>query len=127
MGKRILLAEDEPNIVESIRFLLTRAGYEVSVCETGRHALNEALEAPPDVVVLDVMLPEMDGFEVLRNLRADHRGKAVPVLVLTAKGQREDRDRALETGANLFISKPFANSELVDAVGQLAQMNHEAR
>ncbi len=120
MQKRILLAEDEPNIVESIRFVLTRAGYDVSVCNTGRKALHETLETTPDVVVLDVMLPEMDGFEVLRNLRADARGRLVPVLILTAKGQREDRDRALETGANMFISKPFANSELVDAVGQLA-------
>ncbi len=120
MAKRVLLAEDEPNIVESIRFLLDRAGHDVSVCDNGRMALESTLESPPDVLVLDVMLPGMDGFEVLRHLRADGRAEGLPVLVLTAKGQREDRERALEAGADLFITKPFSNADLVDAVHQLA-------
>lgn len=120
MAKQVLLAEDEPNIVESLRFLLGRAGFDVVACEDGRSALETALDARPDVMVLDVMLPEMDGFEVLRQLRADRHAGNVPVLMLTAKGQREDRERAMRAGADMFITKPFANSDLVSAVEQLA-------
>ena len=120
MPKRVILAEDEPNIVESLRFLLARAGFEVGVCESSQRALDTVLADPPDVLVLDVMLPELDGLEVLRQMRAHDRGQSVPVLMLTAKGQREDRERAIEAGANLFITKPFSNAELVAAVEELA-------
>lgn len=120
MSKRVLLAEDEPNIVESLSFLLQRAGYDVVVEIDGRKALDNALKESPDVMILDVMLPEMDGYEVLRKIRADDRAKSIPVLMLTAKGQREDRRVAMECGADLFITKPFANAELVAAVEQLA-------
>ena len=120
MTKQVLLAEDEPNIVESLTFLLERAGFEVSVATDGRTALDHALDRTPDVLVLDVMLPELDGYEVLRQLRSDHRGKDLPVLMLTAKGQREDRETALRNGADLFMTKPFANAEITAAVEQLA-------
>ena len=120
MSKRVLLAEDEPHIVESLSFLLERAGFEVKVTADGQSALDAALAETPDVLVLDVMLPELDGYEVLRHLRADPRSADLPVLMLTAKGQREDRETALECGANLFITKPFANSDIVRAVRQLA-------
>lgn len=120
MVKRVLLAEDEPNIVESLRFLLERAGFEVSVRSNGREALELALSEAPDVVVLDVMLPALDGFEILRRMRADPRGRAVPVIMLTAKGQSEDRATALESGADRFITKPFANAEIVRAVSEAA-------
>ena len=120
MTKRVLLAEDEPNIVESLTFLLERAGFDVSVATDGRSALETALELNPSVLVLDVMLPELDGYEVLRGLRADPRGADLPVLMLTAKGQREDRETALECGANAFMTKPFANAEITAAVQQLA-------
>lgn len=120
MNKRVLVAEDEPNIVESLTFLLERAGFDVSVETDGRQALQAATASPPDVMVLDVMLPEMDGYEVLRQLRADRRAGSLPVLMLTAKGQREDRDTALDCGADLFMTKPFANAEIVDAVRRLA-------
>ena len=121
MTKRLLLAEDEPNIVESLTFLLDRAGFEVTVKTDGRQALNAALDDVPDVLILDVMLPELDGYEVLRQLRSDRRTNELPVVMLTAKGQREDRDTALECGADLFITKPFANSEIIAAVKQLAR------
>ena len=120
MAKRVLLAEDEPNIVESLRFLLGRAGFTVEACDNGRIVLERALTETPDVIVLDVMLPEMDGFEILRRLRAERQGIDLPVLMLTAKGQREDRERAIRAGADMFITKPFANSDLVAAVEQLA-------
>ena len=120
MIKTVLLAEDEPNIVESLTFLLERAGFEIKVANDGRQALNTALEQLPAVLVLDLMLPELDGYEVLRRLRADPRGEKLPVLMLTAKGQRIDRETALECGADLFMTKPFANSEITAAVVELA-------
>lgn len=120
MVKRVLIAEDEPNIVESLTFLLERAGFEVAVESDGPKALAAALQRRPDVLILDVMLPELDGYEVLRQLRADPRSKSLPILILTAKGQREDRETALSSGADLFITKPFANAEVVAAVERLA-------
>lgn len=120
-SKRILLAEDEPNIVAPLQYLLHRAGYEVDVQGDGHDALQAALTDQPDVMVLDVMLPGINGFEILRRLRDDPRSCDLPILMLTAKGQREDRERALKIGADLFVTKPFANAELIAAVDQLAQ------
>ena len=120
MTKTVLLAEDEPNIVESLTFLLERAGFAISVASDGRQALELALELQPAVLVLDLMLPELDGYEILRQLRADPKGKNLPVLMLTAKGQRIDRETALECGADLFMTKPFANAEITAAVTKLA-------
>lgn len=120
MMKRVLLAEDEPNIVESLTFILERSGFEVGVTTTGRQALEQAQTETPDILILDVMLPEMDGYEVLRRLRADARTKSLPILMLTAKGQREDRETALSCGADMFVTKPFVNSDLIAAVKKLA-------
>lgn len=119
MTKRVLLAEDEPNIVESLTFLLDRAGFEVAVETDGRRALDAALDDVPDVLILDVMLPELDGYEVLRQLRSEKRTDKLPVIMLTAKGQQEDRETALACGADLFITKPFANAEVIAAVKKL--------
>ncbi|MCY4221338.1 MAG: response regulator [Thiotrichales bacterium] len=120
MAKRVLLAEDETNIAVSIAFLLERAGFEVTVENDGRKALDSVMANAPDVVVLDVMLPGLDGYEILHRLRADRRGASLPVLMLTAKGQREDREMALKCGADLFMTKPFSNAEIVSAVRRLA-------
>lgn len=123
MAKRVLLAEDEANIAESIAFLLERAGFEVTVENDGRRALDSVMADVPDVLVLDVMLPGLDGYEILRTLRSDRRGESLPVLMLTAKGQREDREMALKCGADLFMTKPFSNAEIVSAVRTLADGN----
>jgi DNA-binding response OmpR family regulator len=120
MPRRVLLAEDEPNIVESLTFLLERSGFEVVSETDGARALASVQADPPDVLVLDVMLPSLDGLEILRSLRADPRCAHVPVLMLTAKGQREDRENALSNGANMFVTKPFSNAELIAAVKELA-------
>ena len=120
MPDRVLLAEDEPNIAELLSFLLGRAGFEVETATDGNAALAAALAAQPAVVILDVMLPGLDGLEVLRRLRADPRGRGLRILVLTAKGQRADRQAAIDGGADMFISKPFANEELLAAVRRLA-------
>ena len=120
MTTRVLLAEDEPNISTSLTFLLERAGHEVKVETDGDKALETALSGWPAILVLDVMLPSLDGYEILRRLRDDVRTKNLPVIMLTAKGQREDRETAIKCGANLFITKPFSNAEIVDAIKDLA-------
>jgi DNA-binding response OmpR family regulator len=120
MPKRVLLAEDEPNIAELLRFLLARAGFDVQTESDGEAALASALASPPSVVILDVMLPGLDGLEVLRRLRLDPRGRALRTIVLTAKSQRADRKAAMDGGADLFITKPFSNDELIAAVRRLA-------
>jgi DNA-binding response OmpR family regulator len=126
MAYRVLLAEDEPNIVESLSFLLERAGFEVNALGDGSAALEFALSKQPQVMILDVMLPGMDGFEVLRRLRADPGGKDLPVIMLTAKGQREDREAALEIGADVFITKPFSNAEVIGSVERLCGGHRDA-
>jgi DNA-binding response OmpR family regulator len=116
MPKLVLLAEDEPNIIESLTFLLERAGFAVAAEQDGQAALEAALSGKPDLIILDVMLSGIDGFEILRRLRADAACGTTPIIMLTAKGQREDREAALREGANLYITKPFSNAELIEAV-----------
>lgn len=120
MTARVLLAEDEPNIVESLTFLLERAGFSVEAKMDGEKTLEAISAEPPDLLILDVMLGGIDGFEVLRRVREDQRCKTLPVIMLTAKGQREDREAAFEFGADLYITKPFSNAEVISAVQRLA-------
>lgn len=120
MPKRVLLAEDEPNIAMSLQFLLDRAGYDVRVQENGAAALAEARKDPPDVLILDVMLPDLDGLQILKAVRADAAVKSLPILMLTAKGAKETQETALSAGADAFITKPFANTEVLAVVERLA-------
>jgi DNA-binding response OmpR family regulator len=121
MGAKVLIVEDEPHIVESLSFLLSREGFSIASCGDGAAAMERMLADPPDVLVLDAMLPGLNGFEILRRLRADPKLADLAVLMLTAKGQKRDRRVAEESGANLFMTKPFSNSEVVDAVKRLAK------
>lgn len=114
--KRVLVIEDEPNISEAIRFILTRGGWQVEVEADGLAALHRLRAAPPDALILDLMLPDMDGFDVLRQLRAETRTRDLPVLMLTAKGQSTDRDLAARLGVTRFMTKPFANADVVAAL-----------
>jgi len=115
----VLIAEDEPSILESLEFILRRAGWLVSAVTDGDAALEGVRRLRPRVVLLDVMLPKRSGFDVLKLLRADSELHTIPVLILTAKGQQQDRRIALELGADAFVTKPYANAEVVDAVRQL--------
>lgn len=116
----IMLVEDEPHIIESLTFLLNREGFEVTALSDGEVAYASILEKVPDVLVLDVMLPGLTGFEILRRIRNDPDLEALPVLMLTAKGQRRDRETAEGAGANRFMTKPFSNADLIAAVKALA-------
>lgn len=119
MTVTVLIAEDEQNIAESLRFILERAGCEVRHASDGEEALIQARDAKPDVLVLDVMLPSLNGFDVLKTIRADTALKEIAVLVLTAKGQSHDRQTADALGADAFMTKPFANADIVAEVLRL--------
>lgn len=118
---KILLIEDEPNIVEAIRFLLTRDGWNVQTHNDGGDAQAMIERHKPDILVLDVMLPNKSGFDILRDLRASTAYGDLPVLMLTARGQAKDRDMAMAAGADAYMSKPFSNAEVVEQINQLAQ------
>jgi two-component system OmpR family response regulator len=119
MGERVLLIEDEPNIIEAIRFILSRDGLAVDTHSDGSTALQAIKAKAPDMVILDVMLPNRSGFEILRDLRAVSETEKLPVLMLTARGQKKDREMAERFGANQFMTKPFSNSEMLNTVRQL--------
>lgn len=121
MGKRVLLIEDEPNIIEAISFILSRDGWTVHTHQDGQTAMDKVRAFPPDLIILDVMLPGRSGFDILRDLRADPVGTAIPVMMLTARGQDKDRDLALRLGANHFMTKPFSNAEVRDHVRNLIE------
>lgn len=120
MEKRVLLIEDEPSIIEAIRFILTRDGWSVQTHSNGITAAERVREGPPDVVILDVMLPGRSGFDILEDLRADPATAGLPILVLTARGQSADRDRAERSGASRYMTKPFSNADILAAVNALA-------
>ena len=121
MIKRVLIVEDEPNIVESLSFVLTRDGFVASSALDGEAAVQRLRSDPPDVVILDLMLPKLNGFEVLKIAKSDPRLKTIPVMVLTAKGQAQDRRLAEEIGADAFMTKPFSNREIVQEMRRLTR------
>ena len=116
MAGRVLVVEDEPDIRELLAFHLEREGFLVTRASTGGEGLRQARATPPDLVILDLMLPEMDGLEVCRRLRADAGTAALPVIMLTAKGDEVDRVVGLEIGADDYIVKPFSPKELLARV-----------
>ena len=114
--KSILLIEDEQNILEALSFILRRAGWNVYTHSNGNDANEVINKLKPAVVVLDIMLPGKSGFDVLRDLRSSEVGHKTPVMILTARGQEKDRDAAKILGADLFMTKPFVNSEVLNAI-----------
>ena len=119
MGQRILIVDDEPNIVSSLEYLMTREGFEVEVAADGEAALKAVQEKPPDLVLLDIMLPKVNGFEVCEKLRADPRCQGTKIVMLTAKGRQVDSARGIAAGADLYVTKPFSTRELVAQVKRL--------
>ncbi|HLS68219.1 MAG TPA: response regulator [Kiloniellales bacterium] len=112
--RRLLVVEDEANIVEALSYVLQRAGFRVDTVSDGDEALHRLKRETFAAVVLDIMIPGMNGFEILRAVRADPRLAELPIIVLTARGQAKDREMAEEIGASAFITKPFSNAELVE-------------
>lgn len=120
MAKKVLVIEDEPNIVEAISFILSRDGWDVSTHANGETAADTIRGGTPDVLILDVMLPGRSGFEILQELRGEDATADLPVLMLTARGQKKDRELATRLGVTRFMTKPFANAEVLEAVRELA-------
>lgn len=120
MPGRVLLIEDEPNIIEAIRFILSRDGWRVDTHSDGRTALDTIRSRTPDVVILDVMLPNRSGYDILHDLREDTEFSKLPVLLLTARGQKKDRELAEKLGATRYMTKPFSNHEILETVRELA-------
>jgi DNA-binding response OmpR family regulator len=110
----VLLVEDEQNIAEAMRFILTRDGWRVSHVADGSMVMDRLRADPPDLLILDHMLPGLSGLEILVALRADPLTRHLPVMMLTARGR--DRDLATQAGADRFVSKPFSNTELLAEV-----------
>ena len=119
MAARILIVDDEPAIVLSIEFLLKNEGYETAVARNGCEALQQAAAFVPQLLVLDVMLPEVDGFEVCRQLRSDPAHTELKILLLSARGRAEEIERGVRLGADAYMTKPFATRDLVAKVRAL--------
>lgn len=117
--RRVLLIEDEPNIIEAIRFILSRDGWRVDTHADGKTAVEAVRMRSPDLIILDVMLPNRSGYDILNDLRDAEETQDVPVLMLTARGQKKDRELAQRLGANRFMTKPFSNGEILDTVREL--------
>lgn len=116
MQKTIAIVEDEPFIIEALSFLLEREGFAIRTVSDGAAALDFIKESEPDLVILDIMLPNVSGMKILEDIRANETLGKLPVLMLTAKGQKKDKQAAESAGVSLFMTKPFANDELIQNV-----------
>ena len=116
MGKKILLVEDEKNIILGVRTCLDAVGYEVEIAENGELAMEAIERSHPNLILLDLMLPKFDGFEVLETLKSKPETSSIPIVVLTAKAEEEDRQKALGLGADAYMTKPFRPQELWDVL-----------
>jgi twitching motility two-component system response regulator PilG len=114
--KKILIVEDEESLLKLESILLTSKGYEVQGVGDGRAALEAISRSKPDLVLLDIMLPEIDGFEVCRRIKEDDETKHIPVIMLTAKKSREDMARGEQVGADWYITKPFKSAMVIETI-----------
>jgi len=121
MAGKVFLVEDEPHIVEALSFLLEREGWQVTAHSNGATAAEVAGQLVPDIVILDIMLPNKSGIEILKEIRANAATCEKPVLMLTAKGQARDRAAAQAAGVSKFMTKPFSNREIIDTVRSLVK------
>jgi DNA-binding response OmpR family regulator len=117
--KTILIADDEPNIVISLEYLLQRDGYRVLVARDGQEALDAIAAGPPDLVLLDVMLPRVSGFEVCQTVRENPALAGMPIVMLTAKGREIEVSKGMALGANAYVTKPFSTQELLAQIHAL--------
>jgi DNA-binding response OmpR family regulator len=116
MTRRILIVDDEPNIVASLEFLMRGDDYDVRVARNGEEALVLAERFRPDLVLLDVMMPQRSGFEVCRRIRENPALRDMKIVMLTARGRDVERDKGLKSGANAYVTKPFSTKELMITV-----------
>lgn len=121
MSEKVLIVDDEPHIVTSLRFLMQQAGLEIITCDDGLIALDVIRKQRPQLVLLDVMLPTMDGLQVLKALRDDPDTCHIKIIMLTAKGRADDIEQGMNAGADLYITKPFSTRSLMNDVRKLLE------
>ena len=119
MANKILVVDDEPNIVLSLEFLMKRAGFQVRTASDGEAALSAVAAERPDLMLLDVMMPRKNGYEVCQAVRANPDWKGIRIIMLTAKGREVEREKGLALGADDYITKPFSTQEVVERVREL--------
>ena len=119
MAKKVLIADDELNIVTALEFLLQKSGYEVMAAPNGEEALKQIESFAPDLVLLDVMMPRISGYEVCRRMRERADWKHIKIIMLSAKGREAEVSKGVSLGADLYVTKPFSNNELVGKIGEL--------
>jgi len=110
---RVLVVDDEPDLIHILEFGLKAAGYQVDIAADGQEGLKKARETRPDIILLDLMLPKLDGYKVCRLLKFDERYRQIPIIILSARTQEGDQTLAKEMGANRFITKPYEFSEIL--------------
>ena len=125
MPKKILAVDDEKHIVRLVQINLVKEGYEVTTATNGREALESVAASRPDLIVMDVMMPEMDGFEALQKLKDNSETANIPVIMLTAKAQDADVFKGWQSGADLYLTKPFNPSELLTFVRRIFESQAE--
>ena len=125
MAGEILVVDDEPNIVLSLEFLMKKEGYGVRTASNGEEAMQAIRESKPDLVLLDVMMPRMDGYEVCQAVRSDPQLNDRLILMLTAKGREVEREKGLALGADDYVTKPFATRDLVEKVRLLIETGRQ--
>lgn len=123
MAHRILIADDEPNIVLALEFLMKKEGYEVQTVDDGESVLLAIKECRPDLILLDIMMPNLDGYEVCQRIRSDPSMKDIVIIMLTAKGREVEREKGLALGADFYITKPFSTREVVQKVREILADN----
>jgi two-component system, OmpR family, alkaline phosphatase synthesis response regulator PhoP len=116
MTQSILVADDEPSILLSLQFLLQKAGYEVRLAHNGEEVLQAVKQSTPDLLLLDAMMPQRDGYDVCQTIRADPRWTALPIIMLTAKSRDVERQKGMALGATDYVTKPFSTRDLVATV-----------
>ena len=119
MAKRILMVEDEENLVYAVSLRLKAAGFEVIAAYDGQEGLDKARAEKPDLILLDIMLPKLDGYKVCRMLKFDDKYKAIPIIMLTVKGEHEDKQLGFEVGVDAYITKPFDPDILLAKINEL--------
>lgn len=119
MTHKILIVDDEPNIVLPLQFLMEQNKYQVDVASSGEEAIEKLMQFGPDLILLDIMLPGIDGYEVCEIIRLNPKWKKIKIIFLTARGRDVDVAKGLVLGADAYITKPFANAEVVQKVRQL--------
>ena len=116
MTQSILVADDEPSILLSLQFLLQKAGFEVRLAHNGEEVIQAVEQSTPDLLLLDAMMPQRDGYDVCQTIRADPRWAKLPIIMLTAKSRDVERQKGMALGATDYITKPFSTRDLVETV-----------